>query len=354
MKAGCEMRRFVLAYMGCTVLLAAARPVSAQADYERLYYMTGGDASFESFRRNVAQIDVVGPQVFQVEGDGLVWGEVDARVLELSRGHGVRVMPLIVNPGFDQAEIHVLLNDAAARARAVRAMVEIGSRDGFWGWQFDFENIHVSDRDSLTAFYREAARALHEAGMTISIAVVPFTGMTGTSRWHRYMHANWRGSFDLVALAEAGDFLSYMTYAQHNAGSPPGPVAGLPWMRANLDHILSLGVPPDRISLGIPFYSGYWAPGYDDGTGGTAGLRPVYREISHARATGLLERHGAEVQWLPEQGTSMAYWEHDGVFQYLFLEDAASYWARLELLGEYPGLRGISVWVLGAEDPAVW
>ena len=36
---------------------------------ERLFYMTGSEASFESFRRNIDEIDVVGPQVFSVKGE---------------------------------------------------------------------------------------------------------------------------------------------------------------------------------------------------------------------------------------------------------------------------------------------
>ena len=36
----------------------------------------------------------------------------------------------------------------------------------------------------------------------------------------------------------AGDFISWMTYAQHAGGTTPGPVAGLPWMREMMDWVL--------------------------------------------------------------------------------------------------------------------
>jgi spore germination protein YaaH len=36
------------------------------------------------------------------------------------------------------------------------------------------------------------------------------------------------------------------------------------------------------------------------------------------------------------------------------LDYAQSMTAKLELYNAYPGLRGVSIWVLGAEDPAVW
>ncbi|NBW94687.1 MAG: spore gernimation protein, partial [Bacteroidetes bacterium] len=43
-----------------------------------------------------------------------------------------------------------------------------------------------------------------------------------------------------------------------------------------------------------------------------------------------------------------------GVFHWVFLENARSMQAKLDLVAEYPGLRGVSIWVLGAEDPDVW
>ncbi len=350
------VRRALRCLLGCAVvlaILARPSPTAAQA-FETIFYMTESDASWTSFEAHVEQIDVVAPQVFAALPDGRVEGRVDPAVLRLAAEHGVRVMPLIHNRGFVEDDIHALLHDLDARARVVATMVELGRRDGFWGWQFDFEHIAVTDRDSLTAFYRQTATALHDAGMILSIAVVPSSGRVGSTPWHRYMHDHWHGAFDLRALAEIGDFISLMTYLQHNAGTPPGPVAGLPWMRATLEHTLDAGVPPERISLGLPSYSAYWAPGYDTTRTGTEGFRPVHRGVHHDEAVAMLHRHDATLQWLPRQGTSMAFWEHEGVFHYLFLEDARAFRAKLALFEDYPGLRGISVWVLGAEDEGVW
>ncbi|MEJ2185067.1 MAG: glycosyl hydrolase family 18 protein [Gemmatimonadota bacterium] len=335
--------------------LAAPTVAAAQTKTraETLFYLTDSDDGFNSFRDHVDAISVVGPQSFAVDSDGVVWGEVDPRVLALARQHHVKVMPLVVNPGFDQAQIHALLNDPEARARAVATLVELGQRNKFWGWQFDLEDIHLTDRDSLTAFYRETAQALHAAGMKLSIAVVPWDGRVGSTRWHRYMRANWRQAYDLAALAKIGDFLSLMTYSQHNAGTPPGPVAGLPWMRDNVEYTLSLGVPPDRISLGVPTYSAHWQPGYQPGASGTGGLHATVRQMAYARATSLLSRYGVEPKWLDKEGVYYAFWDHDGAFEYVFLEERRSFAAKLDLLRQ-EGLRGISVWVLGDEDPGVW
>ena len=68
----------------------------------------------------------------------------------------------------------------------------------------------------------------------------------------------------------------------------PGPIAGLPWMKEMLDYALEQGVPPEKISLGLPFYSGYWHP--DHFSNDTIRVRG--REIGYALGTDLIEEHG--------------------------------------------------------------
>ncbi len=334
----------------CVAVVTPSAGLAQAPAMETVFYLRNNEAAIESFRQNIKKVSVVAPQVYSVEGDGVVWGEVDPRVLDLARRHNVSVLPLIHNPGFNQETIHELLASPTARRRSIDMMIELAQRHGYWGWQFDFENFHISQRDAMTAYYREAAAALHEQGLVISIAVVPTLGTAGPSPFHRYMEANWRGAFDLKALAEVSDFISYMTYAQHGGPTPPGPVAGLPWMRATLEHALRMGVPPEKISLGLPTYSGHWYAGYDPPNG----ARVRGDEVSFDRATALLLQATQHPAWLADQGVSYAWWEHGGTFEWLFLENRQSFAAKLSLLAQYPRLRGISVWVLGAEDPAVW
>jgi spore germination protein YaaH len=328
-------------------LVVAGIDASAQAPEIVVYVHGSGESVADSLVRYEGIIDIIAPQTFGVRADGVVHGAVDRAFLRSADRAGMRVMPLIHNPGFNQESIHGLLDDPAARAVAIDSMVAIGLRDRFWGWQFDFENFHVSHRDAMTRFYGEAAAALHAEGMMLSIAVVPTDGSIGESAFARYMQENWRGSFDVAALDSLGDFISLMTYAQHGAATAPGPIAGLPWMRRMLDFALAEGVAPSRLSFGLPFYSGYWEAGHRESTG----PRPFGREVPRGFVQ---ERLEGEPLWLEEQGVSMAFREEEGTFQWLFIEDARSMAAKLELTAEYPPFRGLSIWVLGAEDPGVW
>lgn len=341
-----RLRPLALAGLLVPGALAAQRAPGTEA----LFYLTDSPDALASFERHAAQVSIVGPQSYRVDAAGSLTGEVPARVLEVARRHGIRVMPLIVNPGWNLELFHALVNDSTARARMIGRMVELGRRDGYWGWQFDFEHIHVGDRDALTRFYREAAAALHAAGMTISIAVYPDPGdLQGGTAFHQWQWDYLVGAYDLKALGDAGDFISLMTYLQHTPRTPPGPVGGLPYMERVVERAIALGVPPEKLSLGIPFFSMHWYTEWNAERKGYSWARG----LAWNAAGELLARTGAAPRWDETLGSSHARWERQGTLEHAWLEDARALAPKLELQRRH-GLRGISVWRIGQEDPAVW
>jgi len=338
-----------LATLALACWLAPA-PARAQRGGEALWYLTSRETSVQSFLAHADQIAIVAPQTFSMDSSGIVWGSVDPRVIAEAKAKGVKVIPLITNAGFDQPMFHRFLVAPAARARGVANIAALCHDNGYAGIQFDFEDIHVTDRDAFSAFFRESAEALHRVGCSLSVAVVPRTSdFPGPTSYHRWIYEYWRGAYDYKALADAGDFLSLMTYDQHTRRTPPGPVAGLPWMGQVVEYLLKEGVPAQKISLGIPSYSDYWYPSYDPKTGAAVSGSGV----SFADARGVLARAGVTPTWDPVQQVGYAFWENDGINEFVFLENARSFQAKLGLIPKY-GLRGYSVWVLGQEDPAVW
>jgi spore germination protein YaaH len=346
------MRLRLRSTRGAIAALALSSLPSVDASAQRLealWYLRG-EQSIQGFLKHADQISIVAPQVYTMDSTGTIRGQVDPRVIETARVKGVKLMPLVMNPGFDQPTIHRVLTDPTARAQALRSLAALCRDNRFDGIQFDFENFHASDKDAFTSFTREAVDSVHRAGCQLSAAVVPRLGEDpGTNSYDRWIHDNWRAAFDYKALADTLDFISYMTYAQHTGGSPPGPVAGYPWMKACLEYLLSLGVPPSKISLGLAGYSDWWYPAYDDANG--ARLRGS--DISYAGLKAILDSAGVKPVWDDRQKASYATWEVKGVFRHAWLEDARAFMAKLELARTYR-LRGYSVWVLGSEDEAVW
>jgi spore germination protein YaaH len=342
------MRFLSAACLAAALAAGSTRPLAAQ-ELEALWYSTDAEWSVQAFLANADKISVVSPQSFSMDSLGVIWGRVDARVLARAREAKVKVIPLIVNPGFDQGIFHRVLASAESRKRAVRNITALCRDNRFDGIQFDFENINVADRDVFTAFSREVADSLHRVRCSLSAAVVPRQGeFPGATSYHAWIYANWRGAYDYKALAESMDFLSIMTYSQHTRRTPPGPVAGYPWMERTVKYLLEIGVPASRISLGFPAYSNHWFPMSD-----AQGPRSSGTGLGWAAATGVLARNAATPQWDETQKEAYAFWETDGVYEWLFLQDARAFEARLELVRRYK-LRGYSVWQVGQEDPKVW
>ncbi len=317
---------------------------------ESIWYTRNGAPSTLDFVAHAAHISAVSPQVFVFDNDGDIQGALDTTVVRVARAQHVTIIPLVMNPGFDQVMMHRILVVAEVRAHAIRSLARVCREQHVDGLQFDIENVHVTDRDVFTRFVQEAVDSVHRAGCTLSAAVVPRTSDDpGPTAYHRWIYDNWRGVYDYKALADTLDFLSYMTYAQHTGGSTPGPVGGTPWIKACLEFVLKQGVPPGKISLGIPGYSDHWFPGWNWRDGAHA----RGNDISYATGDSIIKKYRATRVWDPVQQSPFAMFENAGVFEHVWLEDVRSFQAKLALVRTYK-LRGYSVWMLGLEDMRIW
>src|SRR5437762_339228 len=182
-----------LARVTAASLLVAAfwTQAAAAQKLEALWYVRG-EESIQTFLAHADKISIVAPQVFEMDSGGVIRGGVDARVVATARARHVKLVPLVMNPGFDQPAFHRVLTDSVARR----------------------------------------------------------------------------------------------AYARPAGGTAPGPVAGYPWMLACLKYVLSLGVPPSKISLGLAGYSDWWYPTYDS----VAGARQRGSDIAYRRGMEILSR----------------------------------------------------------------
>jgi spore germination protein YaaH len=306
----------------------------------QMYYVNTDDGH-ASLLAHLSQIDVLSPAWYDANADGSITGYARRDVIDAAHASGVAIIPLVVNKDVDPGVGHAILAEPARRAALASNLVNEAKTYGYAGFQLDFEQIPWTDRDLLTALVQDCASAFHPAGLNLSIAVIPRVpgDDSASGALLDYFH-QWSGAYDFARLAKAADFLSFMTYDEHNGVTAPGAVSGTPWIRRALEFSMQ-GVPPEKATLGLPTY-------YHDWTGVGS-----LTSSSYADAMILAQQHGATPAFDPTEEELHFGYDAWGVHHELWIQSTDTLRRKLALMYEY-GLKGISVWRLGFEDPSFW
>ncbi|MGA8103157.1 MAG: glycosyl hydrolase family 18 protein [Candidatus Acidiferrales bacterium] len=335
-------------------LLALLFSVSFSAAAQQpksLFYMTRDPNSVRSFLAHADKIDTLVPTWYVVDSSGLVSGGPNPMVMETARQHHVPVMPIVANAAFVQDDFHKLLVNPSAYRQMFAQLVHACKDFGYIGFQFDFENIHWTDRDALSTMVGEAASLFHEQRLELTIATVPNApGAAGETGYTAWIYENWRGAYDLAALAKGVDLICLMTYDQHTRWTPPGPVAGWSWTVSNVEYALKF-VPREKLSLGIPLYGYHWFAGTPVKL--VDKPNPSAEYISTSDALDLGRAYGGQIEWDAADRAPWFYFYRDGVREWIFYTDVRAFRERYTLAKER-GLQGFCSWVLGTEDPGIW
>ena len=285
----------------------------------------------------LAGVSVVSPTWFHLAADGLVINRADKTYVRWAHQQGRLVWGLFDN-NFDPDLTHDFLNDATARIKAIKQIltcVELYELDGI---NLDFENMYIQDKDAYVQFVRELAPLLHEKERTLTVDVT----------FHSQSE-NWSRCYDRVKLAELVDYMMVMAYDEHGGGSNrAGSVSSLPWVERGLQRILQ-EVPPEKLLLGVPFYTRLWTQESD----GQGGHKLTSQALSMEKAESWIREHGAEVK--EDAASGQHYVEHHAgsVVYKMWLEDDYSLEKRIMLMKKYR-LAGIAAWRRGFEKEGIW
>jgi len=334
--------------------------------FEKLFYIEPevsqtafSQKTLNSIELHRKSIDIIAPQIFSVNARGEVSGELDHRLLSLTQKYNIKLMPLVSNLYFDSNRVHQFLKSSTAQRKAIKKMLALCQKYKLYGMQIDFEHMHLNDKENFTDFFQKVAEAFHQNELIISVAVLPHPSLeTSFERWYlKY----WSGAYDYLPLGENADFVTLMTYDQHMLYTTPGPVATPQWMKASLDEILK-SIPKEKVSLGVPVFSTYWYTG-------KLSLSPrmpkvskipneyTYRSISQIMSYKEIEKirikDEVPIIWSAEWKSSYGIYMQDFKTRYLFVENYRSFVSKSDLVSQ-TDIRGMSVWVLGDEDPKIW
>lgn len=334
--------------MKLVIVFLLTSTVTVAAQPKALFYMMERPNSVKSFTEHADKIDILVPAWYNVDGNGLVWGGPNPAVMQTAAEHHVPVMPIVAS--MVQADLHKLFTTATAHKAFIDSTLSECKKNGYSGFQIDFENIHWDDRDLLSDLVAETAAAFHKENLQLTIATVPNApAAPGISAYSHWLYANWRGAYDLKALSKAADLICLMTYDQNTRWTQPGPVAGYPWTVQQLEYALQ-SVPKEKLQLGIPVYGYHWFAG-DPGKDEKPNPNADY--IGQDDVEQYIASYHPHLEWDSTDRVAWFYFYKDDNREWVFYTDKRGFQERLNLARDFH-LQGFCSWVLGTEDPAIW
>ncbi len=306
--------------------------------YLKIFYYMEGKNGRASLTEHIDSIDVLAPQVYYFNNQGVLKGSIKPDIIKLAVDHKIKLMPLVVNYNFGQTSLRTLLDNPDKQTAAIDMLVTEGVKQGFWGWQFDFESMKSYDRDKYSAFFTKAAVALKRNNLVASVAVIA-QNSNNPADYAKNIWERAAGAYDYQALGQAADFVSIMSY--DDPGSK-GPVARYSWLKQVIDYSLKY-IPNEKISLGIPFY--YWR--WNDKT------KKLVAIGGYKTLTENINKYKAKVGYSLEHQTAFASYVYKKTPYTMWFENSQSIAKKVELVTEN-NLHGFSAWALGLESPDVY
>jgi spore germination protein len=290
---------------------------------------------------NRSSFNEASPWIYGITGKAQIVAQVPERAAETAVGmeqlrrSGIPLMPTIANVTNGQwayEPVAAMLHDRAAMTRHINDVVTLVQREQYAGIDIDYEDLRAGDREAFTTFVTQLADALHDKDKLLSIAVFAKTTDAGEDQRNVAQ--------DYAAIGAAADEVRLMAYDYHWAGSTPGPVAPITWVRQVVDYAKTQ-MPAGKIVLGIPV-SGY------DWVGGQAEV------VSWLQCFGRTKAFNATLQYdRLSQSPSFRYTDAQGREHEVWFENAESTTAKLDA-AKVTGIRGVYLWMIGGEDDRTW
>jgi len=306
------------------------------------FYAPWQETGIHTLEANASHLTHLFPVWVSLSPDGthLDWSQasleqvpLNREVLRIARQSGLQVHPVLTNAGdsgFDAQRAHRLLSNETLTRQIAIQLREWLRRNHYHGLNVDFESLSSKDYPTFVRFVRSLHQVLAPAHLQLSVDVEASLPI-GTIR----------------SLAEAADFVVLMLYDEHYQTGAPGPIASIHWSNQVLRSVLRY-VSPQKVVVGLANYAYDWVEGHP------AEVLSFSQALMRARDYRAGEPPQKVIDFDPlALNATFEYWDEQGNRHEVWMLDAISFYNQWQIARRF-GVRGVSLWVPGLEDPSVW
>ena len=307
-------------------------------------------SSYEDFVQHVSEIAEIGFFHFRIDRElptnvekfYSFTDEYLRNVVNFGHRHNILMVPIVHNLLYERGNQEVnkqvlreMLKTSTTRSEFIQSIFRTIETYNFDGVHIDFEDIYYEDRFLLSDFYRELGEALKSRGLYYVVSTPARTSDRPTNPFS--------AAFDYALLGQVVDELSIMLYNEHGwPGSGPGPVVSIGWMEKVLRYALTK-MRAAKITAAVSVF------GFDFNL---TTKKNTY--VTYNMALNIARKYNQQVNFdQPTQTPMFSYQDEQGNQHEVWFENADSIRGKL-LLANRLGTRGVALWRLGMEDPAIW
>lgn len=281
---------------------------------------------------NLVGVNVLSPTWFSLNEDFSIDDRSNLEYVKKAQGYGMEIWPMFDN-SFKEGLTELALKSTSRRQEIIADVFKKCQALGVDGINIDFEHINVETRDNFSQFVRELYPIFSEAGMTVSVDVIP-----------RTFSEIEKEPYDRKALAETADYIMLMAYDQHwSSSQTAGSVAEYSWVEANTN-VLFRSIPMEKFVLCLPLYTRIW---FDKG--GKVTSQSVSMEVANE----FISNNNIEMEWDSKAKQKVGHKQIGDSLVSIWLEDGQSIKAKSSLVEKY-GLAGVASWRKGFETLDIW
>ncbi|MDM5281708.1 glycosyl hydrolase family 18 protein [Paenibacillus silvae] len=285
-------------------------------------------------------VNVVSPTWFHItDGKGTVKSKADQSYVNWAHRSGMEVWGLMDN-SFDPDITKDALSTYAKRTHIIEQMLAYAQTYRLDGINIDFENVYTDDGANVTQFIREIKAMARIHGLILSVDVTP---KSNSEMWSAFLDRRGLGAFV--------DYMMVMAYDEHWASSPEaGSVASLPWTESSVQRILEEDeVPADKLVMAVPLYTRIWTEKANEHgeikvSSKAVGMNTVQELIKEKKLKPVLDQ---------ASGQNYVEYKEEGAVQKIWIEDAVSLQARVELIASLK-LGGVAAWNRSFANASAW